>query len=62
MSNHFNKLLLQRLEEIGTRLERLEGRVDHVINEKANKTDVIDVKLDVKNVKTELKSVIEKLD
>ena len=61
MSNHFNKLLLQRLEEIGTRLERLEGRVDHVINEKANKTDVIDVKLDVKNVKTELKSVIEKL-
>ena len=61
MSNHFNKLLLQRLEEIGTRLERLEGRVDHVINEKADKTDVTDVKLDVKNVKTELKSVIEKL-
>ena len=54
MSDHFNKLLLQRLEEIGTRLERLERRVDQVINEKADKTDV-------KDVRTELKSIIEKL-
>lgn len=69
MSDHFNKLLLQRFEDIGTRLERLERRVDHVINEKADKTDVKDVKaevkdvkLDVKDVQTELKTVIEKLD
>ncbi|MCY4552545.1 MAG: hypothetical protein OXC79_02615 [Candidatus Poribacteria bacterium] len=55
MSNHFNELLLQTLKEVGIRLERLEGRVDHVINEKADKTDV-------KDVKAELKSVAEKLD
>ena len=61
MSDHFNKLLLQKLEEIGTRLERFERRVDQVIHEKADKTDVRDVKADVKEVKTELKSVIEKL-
>ena len=36
-------------------MERLEGRVDHVINEKADKTDV-------KDVRTELKVVAEKLD
>lgn len=55
MSNHFNELLLQTLKEVGIRLERLEGRVDHVINEKADKVDV-------KDVKAELKSVSEKLD
>ena len=55
MSNHFNELLLQTLKDVGIRLERLEGRVDHVINEKADKTDV-------KEVKADIKSVIEKLD
>ena len=55
MSNNFNELLLQTLKDVGIRLERLEGRVDHVINEKADKTDVTDVK-------AELKSVAEKLD
>lgn len=55
MSNHFNELLLQTLKEVGIRLERLEGRVDHVINEKSDKADV-------KDVKAELKSVAEKLD
>ena len=55
MSDHFNELLLQTLKEVGVRLERLEGRVDHVINEKSDKEDVRDVK-------TELKSVNEKLD
>ena len=34
MSDQFNQLLLQTLKEVGVRLERLEGRVDHVINEK----------------------------
>ena len=57
MSNHFNELLLQTLKEVGIRLERLEGRVDHVINEKADKTDVKDVKADVKDVKTDIKDV-----
>ncbi|MXV85822.1 hypothetical protein F4X88_12885 [Candidatus Poribacteria bacterium] len=55
MSNHFNELLLQTLKDVGIRLERLEGRVDHVINEKADK-------MDVKDVREELKFVIEKLD
>ncbi len=62
MSNQFNELLLQTLKDVGIRLERLEGRVDHVINEKADKTDVQDVKADVKDVRAELKSVSEKLD
>ena len=55
MSDHFNELLLQTLKEVGVRLERLEGRTDHIINEKADKIDVSDVK-------TELKTVTEKLD
>ena len=73
MSNHFNELLLQTLKDVGIRLERLEGRVDQVVNEKADKTDVkdlkadvkaefTDVKADVKDVRAELKSVSEKLD
>ena len=57
MSNHFNELLLQTLKDVGIRLERLEGRVDHVINEKADKTDIQDVKADVKDVRSELKDV-----
>ena len=71
MSNHFNELLLQTLKDVGIRLERLEGRVDHVINEKADKTDVNDLKAELKSVaekldqkadKADLKSVSEKLD
>ena len=55
MANHFNDLLLQTLKEVGIRLERLEGRVDHVINEKADKTDVQDLKV-------EIRAITEKLD
>ena len=55
MANHFNDLLLQTLKDVGIRLERLEGRVDHIINEKADKVDVQDLK-------AELKAVTEKLD
>ena len=62
MSNHFNELLLQRLEEVGLRLDRLEGPVDHVINEKADKTDVKDVKADVKGVQTDVKDVKSDVD
>ena len=58
MSDHFNELLLQTLKEVGIRLERLEGRVDHVINEKADKIDVSDVKTELKALKTELKTDI----
>lgn len=54
MSNHFNELLLQRLEEVGLRLDRLEGRVDHVINEKADKADVKDVQTELKDVKSDV--------
>ena len=55
MSDHFNELLLQTLKDVSIRLERLEGRVDHVINEKSDKTDIHDLK-------AELKSIHEKLD
>ena len=57
MANHFNELLLQTLKEVGIRLERLEGRVDHVINQKADKEDVQDVKADIKDVKADIKDV-----
>lgn len=56
MSDQFNQLLLQTLKEVGIRLERLEGRVDHVINEKADKSDISDVKSDISDVKTDVKS------
>ncbi len=74
MSDHFNELLLQTIQEVSVRLERLEGRADHIINEKADKTDLKDVKAElnavttkldlkadqtyVKDVKTELKNYI----
>ncbi|RKU19780.1 hypothetical protein C6501_01145 [Candidatus Poribacteria bacterium] len=56
MSDHFNDLLLQTLKDVSIRLERLEGRADHVINEKADKIDVGDVKTELKSVKIELKT------
>jgi predicted nucleic acid-binding Zn-ribbon protein len=59
MANHFNELLLQTLKEVGIRLERLEGRVDHVINEKSDKADVKDVKADVKDVKADVRADIK---
>ena len=62
MSNHFNELLLQTLKEVGIRLERLEGRVDHVINEKADKADVKDVKADVSALRGEVRSHGQRLD
>ena len=62
MSNHFNELLLQRLEEVGLRLDRLEGRMDHVINEKADKTDVKDVKADLDTLRDEVRSHGQCLD
>lgn len=61
MSDHFNELLLQTLKEVGIRLERLEGRSDHVINEKADKIDVKDVKTELNTVKAELKADINDL-
>ena len=30
MANHFNDLLLQTLKEMGLRLDRIEGRLEHV--------------------------------
>ena len=44
MSNHFNELLLQTLKKINVRLDRLESRVDHVINEKSDKMNVMGVR------------------
>ncbi len=61
MSDHFNKLLLQTLKEVGGRLERLERRLDHVINEKAVKTDVNDVKTELKSDVNDLKTEINDL-
>ncbi|MDE0014656.1 MAG: hypothetical protein OXU51_00600 [Candidatus Poribacteria bacterium] len=62
MANHFNDLSLQTLKEVSIRLERLEGRVDHIINEKADKADVQNLKADGQEFKAELKSITEKLD
>ena len=61
MSNHFNELLLQRLTEIDLRLGRLEDRIDHVINEKSDKTDVKDVKTELKALEAELKADVNTL-
>ncbi len=60
MANHFKDLLLQRLEEISTRLERLEGRIDHVINEKTDKTDVEDLKAEIRAVNEKLAQKADK--
>ncbi len=62
MSDQFNQLLLQTLKEVGIRLERLEGRVDHVINEKADKTDVSDVKSQLNGLQEEMRSLGRRID
>lgn len=48
MANHFNDLLLETLKDIRIRLERVESRVDHIVNEKADKADVRDLKAELK--------------
>ena len=58
MPDHFNELLLQTLKEVSIRLERLEGRTDHIINEKADKIEVSEVKTELKNLRVELKADI----
>ncbi len=60
MANHFNDLLLRTLEQIGTRLERLESRIDHVINEKTDKTDVEDLKAEIRGVNEKLAQKADK--
>ena len=62
MANHFNDLLLQTLKEVGIRLERLEGRVDQVINEKADKIDVQDLKVDIRAITEKLDQKANKAD
>ncbi len=62
MANHFNDLLLQTLKDVGIRLERLEGRVDHVINEKADKADVQDLKAELRAVTEKLAPKADKAD
>ena len=57
MANHFNDLLLQTLKDVGIRLERLEGRVDHIINEKADKVDVQDLRADIHILKVDVQSL-----
>ena len=59
-----NELLLEMFKEISARLKRVEGRVDHIINEKADKTDVKSAleKLDQKADKADVQSALEKLD
>ena len=63
-TNNFNDLLLHLLKEIGIRLERLEGRTDRMIDQKANKTDVevVIAKLDQKADKADLEAIAKKLD
>ena len=40
MANHFNDLLLQTLKQINVRLDRLDGRMDRLMDEKADKIDL----------------------
>ena len=47
MSNHFNELVQQTLKEVSVRLDRLESRVDHGINEKSDKMNVMGVRSEV---------------
>ena len=70
-TNNFNDLLLHILKEVGIRLERVEGRVDRIIDQKADKSDFdvpnkrldsIDTKLDQKADKTDIAAIAEKLD
>lgn len=62
MSDHTNKLLLQTLKKVCDRLGRLEGRVDHVINEKAGKSDVSDVKSQLNGLQEEMRSLGRRVD
>ena len=56
MANHFNDLLLETLKEIRVRLDRLEGRADRLIEQKADKSDVAAIaeKLDQKADKSDV--------
>ena len=71
MANHFNDLLLETLKEIRVRLDRLEGRADRLIEQKADKSDVATIKsdiaaiaekLDQKADKSDVAAIAEKLD
>ena len=48
MANHFNDLLLQTLKQINVRLDRLDGRMDSLIETKTDKAglDATNKKLD----------------
>ncbi|MDE0009698.1 MAG: hypothetical protein OXU36_01055 [Candidatus Poribacteria bacterium] len=53
MSNHFNDLLLETLKEIRVRLDRLEGRADRLIEQKADKSDVEALRADLTELREE---------
>ena len=40
MANHFNDLLLQTLKQINVRLDRVDGRMEYLIDTKADKADL----------------------
>jgi len=69
--NHFNDLLLQTLKEINVRLDRLDGRIDYLIDTKADKTalnatneklDALSAKIDTKADKADLDVTNQKID
>ncbi len=71
MANHFNDLLLETLKEIRVRLDRLEGRADRLIEQKADKSDVAAIaekldqkadKSDIATIKSDVAAIAEKLD
>ena len=71
MANHFNELLLQILKQINVRLDRLDGRMDRLIETKADQTvldatneklDALSEKLDTKADKADLDALGEKVD
>ena len=62
MSNHFNDLLLETLKEIRVRLDRLEGRADRLIEQKADKSDVEALRADLTELREEGHARGQRLD
>ena len=69
MSNHFNDLLLQTLKEVGLRLDRVEGRLervedrlDRVVEQKADKSDIVVLRDELRALDQQLETKADKSD
>ena len=62
MANHFNDLLLQTLKQINVRLDRLDGRMDSLIETKTDKTGLESANKKLDNLGEKLDSLVCCLD